>query len=77
MSYRERLSSALQDVVIVQQESAQPAPQATPLTLMLQFATSVDSDAPSAVLPTLTHAQLAMTASISQEHPAFLVMPHA
>ena len=77
MSLMEKLPSALQDVVTAQQESAQPAPQATPLTLMLQFATPVDSDAPSAVLPTLTHARLAMTASISQEHPAFLVMPHA
>ena len=75
MLYRERLPSALQDVVIVQQESVQPAPQATPLTLMLQYATFVDLDVLSAVLPTLTPAQLAMMVSISQEPPASLAMP--
>ena len=75
MLCRERLPSALQDVVIVQQESAQPAPQATPLTLMLQYATFVDLDVLSAVLPTLTPAQLAMMVSISQEPPASLAMP--
>ena len=75
MLYRERLPSALQDVVIVQQESAQPAPQATPLTLMLQYATFVDLDVLSAVLPTLTPAQLATMVSISQEPPASLAMP--
>ena len=60
--------------MIVQQESAQPAPQATPLTLMLQYATFVDLDVLSAVLPTLTPAQLTMV-SISQEPPASLAMP--
>lgn len=75
MLCRERLPSALQDVVIVQQESVQPAPQATPLTLMLQYATFVDLDVLSAVLPTLTPAQLAMMVSISQEPPASLAMP--
>lgn len=75
MSFRERLPSALQDVVIAQQEYAQPVPQAIPSTWMQQSAIFVDSDALSAVLPTLTPAQLAMMASISQEPHASLVMP--